>query len=277
MKILKNHYLFITDTCFFRIQANNRYGSPWDCFIKTFKQSGAPGVFKGLGVTGVRDFLGYGLYFATYEALTRSSLGSHPIGTASMLMAGGLSGTVSWILTYPLDVVKTRLQVDPGKYSSFADCLKKSVQSEGLVCLTRGLTPTLIRAFPTNAVTFTVVTWVFRLADLGFDSLENIKTEVVSSFESLAIPDTVMTNNLIEGTVSVISSSCLSWDIPNEHRIPSTTRLDNRESINTSTEIGKGISRVPGKDNVHLNQQLIKENSDFNQDNLFEEHKEILR
>lgn len=252
------------------MQANNRYCSPWDCFTKTFKQSGASGVFKGLGVTGVRDFLGYGLYFATYEALTRSSLESHPIGTASMLMAGGLSGTVSWIFTYPLDVVKTRLQVDPEKYFSFADCLRKSVQSEGLVCLTRGLTPTLIRAFPTNAVTFTVVTWVFRLADLGFDSLENIKTEVVSSFESLTIPDTVMTNNLIEGNVSGISSSCLS-----SHSI---SKLDNRESINTSTEIDKGISRMPGKDSVHLIQQSIKENSDFNQDNLeFEDHREILR
>lgn len=199
-----------------------------------------------------------------------------------MLMAGGLSGTVSWILTYPLDVVKTRLQVDPGKYSSFADCLRKSVQSEGLVCLTRGLTPTLIRAFPTNAVTFTVVTWVFRLADLGFDSFENIKTEVVSSFGSISIPDTVMTNNLIEGTVSIISSSCLSWEIPDEltQSIPSTSRFGNQESINTSTEIDKDISRVPvaGKDSVHLIQQSIKKNSDFNQGNLeFEEHREILR
>lgn len=262
------------------MQVDNRYCSPWDCFIKTFKQSGAPGIFKGLGVTGVRDFLGYGLYFATYEALTRSSPGSEPVGTASMLMAGGLSGTVSWILTYPLDVVKTRLQVDPVKYSSFVDCLRKSVQSEGLVCLTRGLTPTLIRAFPTNAVTFTVVTWVFRLADLGFNGLENIKTKVVSSFEFLAIPDTAMKNNMIEGSVSTPNSSCLSWEISDQstHSISSTSRLDRQESINSSTEIDKDISSITYEGNSLLSKQSITKNSGFRQDSLkYEEHKEVLR
>ena len=81
-----------------------------------------------------------------------------------MLLAGGLAGTASWVFTYPLDVVKSRLQADTsGKYSSALDCFRKSINSEGYKCLFRGLNSTIIRAFPTNAATFAVVTWTFRI------------------------------------------------------------------------------------------------------------------
>ena len=81
-----------------------------------------------------------------------------------MLFAGGMAGTASWVLTYPLDVIKSRLQADvSGKYSCAMDCFRKSVVSEGYTCLIKGLNSTIIRAFPTNAATFAVVTWTFRI------------------------------------------------------------------------------------------------------------------
>jgi hypothetical protein len=83
-----------------------------------------------------------------------------------MLMAGGMSGVVSWVVTYPTDVVKTRIQMDTeGKYKGVADCIKKIYQTEGSGAFTRGLTPAVLRAFPTNAATFTVVTWIMRLGE----------------------------------------------------------------------------------------------------------------
>lgn len=51
-----------------------------------------------------------------------------PVETADMLLAGGLSGVVSWAFTYPLDVIKTRLQADGAKYSGVVDCLKRSIK-----------------------------------------------------------------------------------------------------------------------------------------------------
>lgn len=69
-----------------------------------------------------------GLYFATYEALTQHSPEEEAVGTAAMLFAGGLTGTISWALTYPLDVIKTRLQADGVKYSGVVDCLRKSIR-----------------------------------------------------------------------------------------------------------------------------------------------------
>nr|CAD7256783.1 unnamed protein product [Timema shepardi] len=147
-----------------QIQQNNRssYKNPLDCLVKVARTEGyRHGVFKGLGVTILRDVPAVSSYFLAYELMTRSY--AAPISTLHMLIAGGLAGTFSWVVTYPVDVIKSRLQADGvGKYDGLVDCFRKSVRSEGFSFLTRGLTSTVLRAFPTNAATFTVVTWVFR-------------------------------------------------------------------------------------------------------------------
>ena len=86
------------------------------------------------------------------------------------MLAGGAAGSVSWVVVYPVDVLKTRMQSDgvngPAKYKNALHCLRESLKMEGHSFLTRGITSTIIRAFPTNAVTFTVVSWIMRLGDL---------------------------------------------------------------------------------------------------------------
>lgn len=85
------------------------------------------------------------------------------------LMAGGLAGTFSWLVSFPVDVVKSRLQTDgmdgKTKYSGAMDCLRKSYKAEGYTFLTRGLASTLLRAFPMNAVCFLVVSYVLKFCD----------------------------------------------------------------------------------------------------------------
>jgi hypothetical protein len=107
-----------------------------------------------------------------------------------MLLAGGFSGTLSWVLTYPIDVVKSRLQIDGmdgvNRYSGFMDCLKKSIQAEGYGVMTRGLTSTILRAFPTNAATFTVVTWVIRWT--GTRHVEDTSGYVIGEIADLTVP-----------------------------------------------------------------------------------------
>lgn len=86
------------------------------------------------------------------------------------MLAGGTAGSLSWIIVYPVDVIKTRMQSDgvnsTPKYKDYIHCFVDSQKSEGYSFLTRGLVSTIIRAFPTNAVTFTVVVWTMRLSDL---------------------------------------------------------------------------------------------------------------
>ncbi len=74
-----------------------------------------------------------------------------------MFAAGGVAGQLSWIVSYPQDVLKSRMQGDTeGKYRSVTHCLKASLAAEGPGFLMRGIGSTLIRAFPVNAVTLGV-------------------------------------------------------------------------------------------------------------------------
>jgi hypothetical protein len=155
------------------------------------KTEGLRGIFRGLGTTICREVPGFGTYFLAYELMTRPA-GPGPVSTFHMLLAGGLSGTLSWVVTYPIDVVKSRLQVDGMggvyRYTGFMDCLKKSIQAEGYCVMTRGLWSTVLRAFPTNAATFTVVTWVIRWADAN--CVETTSGYVIAELVDLTAPQT---------------------------------------------------------------------------------------
>lgn len=57
---------------------------------------------------------------------------------------------LSWLFTYPQDVIKSRIQADSieassAKYTSYKQCLTSSIQGEGHSFLTRGISSTLIR------------------------------------------------------------------------------------------------------------------------------------
>lgn len=93
-----------------------------------------------------------------------------------ILLAGGLAGSVSWIISIPFDIIKSRIQTDgmlgTRKYTSSFDCFQKSYREEGPRFLTRGLTSTLLRAFPMNAACFFVVSYVLKFFDKTQISVE---------------------------------------------------------------------------------------------------------
>jgi solute carrier family 25 carnitine/acylcarnitine transporter 20/29 len=164
-----------------RLQVSDGTKGPVECLRTIYAHEGFRGIFRGLNMTILREIPAFSSYFLTYEWLTRTEDGG-PISTATMLAAGGVAGTVSWVIVYPVDVIKSRMQIDgigEAKYLNSIDCLKKSVSSEGYRFLYRGLTPTVLRAFPVNAATFAVVTWTMRL--LG----DNDVTEKVRDGELL--------------------------------------------------------------------------------------------
>jgi len=88
-------------------------------------------------------------------------------------MAGGLAGTLSWLLIYPADVIKTRIQIDGSKYDySLRKCCRAMLrESNGhYKIFFKGFTPTLVRAFPVNAITFFVVRKTFDVYENHFSS-----------------------------------------------------------------------------------------------------------
>nr|XP_057912225.1 mitochondrial basic amino acids transporter-like isoform X2 [Doryrhamphus excisus] len=146
------------------------YKNSLDCLARIYKREGLWGINRGMVTTFIRETPGFGFYFLAYDVLTRH-LGCEPEDPymiPKLLFAGGMAGIVSWLSTYPVDVIKSRLQADGvggvNRYSSIADCVRQSVRTEGYMVFTRGLTSTLLRAFPVNAATFATVTLVLMYA-----------------------------------------------------------------------------------------------------------------
>ncbi|EMD39377.1 hypothetical protein CERSUDRAFT_113021 [Gelatoporia subvermispora B] len=139
------------------------------------RRYGLRGFYRGITATALRD-VGYGAYFAAYEGTLRlfSPAPSHPDPSSlieeaeaerashswpALLLSGGVAGVAGWIVTFPFDVVKTRMQsiqepVAGHPYSSTWSTIVASYRSEGLRVFFHGLSPTLIRAIPVNMVTF---------------------------------------------------------------------------------------------------------------------------
>ena len=69
-------------------------------------------------------------------------------------IAGGISGILSWLPTYPSDVIKTRLQCDTFglKYRNTRHCIQCTVKDTGISILYRGMGSCIYRAFVVNSV-----------------------------------------------------------------------------------------------------------------------------
>jgi len=153
-----------------------RYKGALHCFAEILKAEGPRGVARGQLCTIFREVPAFGTYFVSFEVAARAVSGcktSTDAGSGAILLAGGLAGMSSWLISYPVDVVKSRIQCDgafgPTKYSGIVDCIRKSKQEEGLRVFTRGLNSAMIRAFPTNAATFYVVSYTTKF----LNSFEN--------------------------------------------------------------------------------------------------------
>ena len=152
---------------------NRIYSGPWDATKKIYHKEGLfRGIGKGYWVTCIREIPAFAFYFSTYDFLCRAALRHRGLSHVDQLsptfisVAGGLGGIMAWVVSYPADVVKSRYQIDgmdggTPRYKSATDCFRQSSR-EGWRVFTIGLLPTVLRAFPVNAVTFVTVALVMR-------------------------------------------------------------------------------------------------------------------
>ena len=135
------------------------YSSSVDVMKRVFHQHGLRTSFRGTSATLLRDIT-YGQYFGQYEWMKREFIGgSNQASTkaASCALAGGIAGLTAWLLIYPLDAIKTRIQSVPAASAPLKIwCVFRQMAAEekGFKAFTRGLGVTLVRAFPVNVVTF---------------------------------------------------------------------------------------------------------------------------
>ncbi|XP_020824103.2 solute carrier family 25 member 45 isoform X2 [Phascolarctos cinereus] len=103
--------------------APSHYRGPLHCARTILREEGPRGLFRGAWALVLRDTPSLGLYFLTYEGLSWWLTSD---GSATMLVAGGFAGIISWVVATPLDVVKARMQMDGLKqqeYRGLLDCM----------------------------------------------------------------------------------------------------------------------------------------------------------
>ncbi|KAM0021698.1 putative mitochondrial carrier protein [Helianthus debilis subsp. tardiflorus] len=90
----------------------------------------------------------------------------------------------STFVTYPLDVLRLRLAVDPG-YQTMADVFVKMLKEEGLGSFYRGLEPSLIGIAPYFAVNFCVFNLVKKSLPEKFRN--KLEASIVTAFVAASI------------------------------------------------------------------------------------------
>ncbi|KAK7304687.1 hypothetical protein VNO77_42573 [Canavalia gladiata] len=134
-----------------------------------WKTQGLKGLYAGYLSTLARDIPFAGLMVMFYEALKDaseygkqrwiSSPNWHVHNSFEGLVLGGLAGGLSAYLTTPLDVVKTRLQVQGStlRYTGWLDAISNIWATEGLKGMFRGSVPRITWYIPASALTFMAV------------------------------------------------------------------------------------------------------------------------
>lgn len=153
------------------VTQHRRYRNSVHCFYVICRTEGLQGAFRGLLCTFCRAMPAFPSYFVTFDYLCQKSAylfnkDINQLGIFSLCFAGGIAGIASWVVTFPMDVVKSRIQGDgiDGKkeYQGIIDCFKKTYRNEGWQAFGKGLTPTLVRAIPANAAIFYTVVMLKR-------------------------------------------------------------------------------------------------------------------
>ena len=134
-----------------------------------YNMRGIRGCYQGFWVTAFRETPQFGTYFASYygmmnyiasrKGITRDELGNKMVYP---FICGGLTGIVTWTVNYPVDLVKTRIQLDGADgrerlYKSSWDCFIKVWREGGVRLLYRGLISCYVRAFANSSFLFVAV------------------------------------------------------------------------------------------------------------------------
>jgi len=138
------------------------YKGPKDAILRIYKEEGPLAFYKGIIPALLSAYHGF-VQFATYEAITNAIIKRTEDDNVRGYVAfigGGLSKVAAMLGTYPLMVVRTRLQDERGltiaerRYKGFLWTIHHVAKNEGLVGFYKGLSPSLMRLGLNSSVFF---------------------------------------------------------------------------------------------------------------------------
>jgi len=135
-------------------QTGTKYTGIVQCIQTIIKEEGLKKLWRGNGTNCIRIFPYASLQFWSYDfykgkIMERSS----NFGIIQRLQAGSLAGMTAASLTYPLDVIRIRLAVQP-ELKGFIDSAKSVWAENGVRSMYKGFVPTLLSLSPFIAINF---------------------------------------------------------------------------------------------------------------------------
>lgn len=122
-----------------------------EVFDNITMSEGWKGLFRGNLVNVIRVAPSKAIELFAYETVKKQLTpehGEHPkLPLPASFIAGAVAGVSSTLLTYPLELLKTRLTVNED-YKNLLDAVAKIVQAEGPGGLYKGLTPSVMGVVP---------------------------------------------------------------------------------------------------------------------------------
>ena len=146
-----------------------KYSGPLHCAAEIVRAEGASGLFNGLRALYWRDVPFNFIFFGVYETCIHFWLKAYPdaknrsdLSPGAIWLSGGFAGMVGWGIIYPIDVVKSTIQIGATTTTSTAASSTISIprqtlqmlQTQGPRAFFAGWLPCVMRAFPANAALF---------------------------------------------------------------------------------------------------------------------------
>lgn len=155
-----------------RLQSNRSSTTMLQCAIDLWKMEGISGFYRGLPALWLRDVPFYIAFFTTYTTYIDAAVSYHNVRDKSELsqlhfiMGGGIAGASSWACVFPVDVIKSRMQVGTIDASlSLLQAAKELLRRESVRQLMRGWLPAILRGFPANGALLLGVETTQRLLE----------------------------------------------------------------------------------------------------------------
>ncbi|MQL94885.1 hypothetical protein Taro_027545 [Colocasia esculenta] len=161
--------------------------STTEVFQNIMKHEGWTGLFRGnfVNVIRVAPSKAVELFvFDTGKKLLSPKPGEQPkIPLPPSLVAGALAGVSSTLVTYPLELLKTRLTIQRDVYDNLLHAFVKIVSEEGPAELYRGLIPSVIGVIPYAASNYFAYDMLRKAYKKAFkeEEIGNIATLLIGS------------------------------------------------------------------------------------------------
>uniref|UniRef100_A0A672HL54 Calcium-binding mitochondrial carrier protein SCaMC-1-like n=1 Tax=Salarias fasciatus TaxID=181472 RepID=A0A672HL54_SALFA len=156
------------------LRKTGQYAGMFDCAKKILRKEGVKAFYKGYipNLLGIIPYAGIDL--AVYETLKNTWLSYHTKDSANpgvlvLLGCGTISSTCGQLASYPLALVRTRMQaqasLDATDQPSMTSLMKKIVAKDGFFGLYRGILPNFMKVIP--AVSISYVVYEYMKTGLG--------------------------------------------------------------------------------------------------------------